>query len=129
MGDPDTLTGEPQGRYVFAAFGPRGEPPCLPSIVAYAPDTSERQADDSVRGLEPPRTGGTLVGRGGGWHWLSASATRVYGMWWTYTYRDSYPAYVTHAVGNDGQLGPAYVRNLGECDHGSVIVDVESNVL
>ena len=47
----------------------------------------------------------------------------------TGTYHDSYPAYVTHAFGDDGQLGPAYVRDFGELDYGRVTVDVESNVL
>jgi hypothetical protein len=41
VGDAHTLAGEPQGRYVFAAFGPRGGPPYFdPSIVTYAPDPS-----------------------------------------------------------------------------------------
>jgi hypothetical protein len=132
VGDAHTLTGEPQGRYVFAAFGPRGGPPYFdPSIVAYVPDPtngslsilSEASSDPVWCPCCSP------VGRGGGWYWLSASATRVYGMWGTTTYHDWYPAYVTHAVADDGQLGPAYVRDLGEWDYGRVTVDVESNVL
>jgi len=132
VGDAHTLTGEPQGRYVFAAFGPRGGPPYWdPSIVAYAPDplsgsltrVSEASSDPIwCRGCSP-------VGRSGGWYWLSASATRVYGMWVTGTYHDWYPAYVTHAVDDDGRLGPAYVRDFGEWDAGQFTVDVESNVL
>jgi hypothetical protein len=132
VGDAHTLTGEPLGRYVFAAFGPRGGPPYWdPSIVAYAPDplsgsltaVSEASSDPIwCRGCSP-------MGRGGGWYWLSASATRVYGMWGTTTYHDWYPAYVAHAVENEGQLGPAYVRDFGEWDHGQVTVDAESNVL
>ncbi|HSD67550.1 MAG TPA: hypothetical protein VLF95_12650 [Vicinamibacteria bacterium] len=131
VGDAHTLTGEPQGRYVFAAFGPRGGPPYWdPSIIAYAPDprsgsltTLSEASSDPIwcRCCSP-------LGRAGGWYWLSASATRVYGMWGTTTYHDWYPAYVTHAVDDDGQLGPAYVRDFGEWDYGRVTVDVTSDV-
>ena len=131
VGDAHTLTGEPLGRYVFAAFGPRGGPPYWdPSIVAYAPDpfsgnltTLSEASSDPIwcRCCSP-------VMRSGEWYWLSASATRVYGMWLTGTYHDWYHAYVTHAVGNAGQLGPAYVREFGEWDWGYVTVDVNSDV-
>ena len=132
VGDAHTLTGEPQGRYVFAAFGPRGGPPYWdPTIVAYASNpvagslvTVSKASSDPIwcRFCSP-------VGRSGEWYWLSASATRVYGMWLTGTYHDSYHAYVTHAVENAGQLGPAYVRQFDEWDYGQVTVDVDSDVL
>jgi hypothetical protein len=132
VGDAHTLAGEPQGRYVFAAFGPRGGPPYWdPSIVAYAPDpVSGSLTKVSEASSEPIWCPGcSPVGRSGGWYWLSASATRVYGMWGTTTYHDWYPAYVAHALDDDGQLGPAYVRDFGEFDYGHVTVDVESDVL
>jgi hypothetical protein len=131
IGDAHTLTGEPQGRYVYAAFGPRGGPPYFdPSIVAYAPDPASgsltKVSEASSNAIWCP--GCSPVGRSGRWYWLSASATRVYGMWVTGTYHDWYPAYVTHAVEDRGQLGPAYVRDFGEWDAGQFTVDVDSNV-
>jgi hypothetical protein len=126
IGDAHTLTGEPQGRYVYAAFGPRGGSPYLdPTIVAYASDPASGSLTKVSEASSQPFWGGAA----GRWDWLSASVTRVYGMWATITYHDWYPAYVTHPVGNDGQLGPAYVRDFGEQDHGRMTVDVESDVL
>jgi hypothetical protein len=131
VGDAHTLTGEPLGRYVFAAFGPRGGPPYFdPSIVAYAPDPFSGNLTTLSEASSNPiwcRCCSPLH-RAGDWYWLSASATRVYGMWGTTTYHDWYPAYVTHAVERNGQLGPAYVRDFGEWDWGQVTVDVDADV-
>jgi hypothetical protein len=132
VGDAHTLTGEPLGRYVFAAYGPRGGPPYWdPSIVAYAPDPMSGSLAKVSEATSQPIwcPGCSSMGRSGEWYWLSASRTRLYGMWRTGTYHDSYPAYVTHAFGDDGRLGPAYVRDFGEFDYGHVTVDVGSNVL
>jgi hypothetical protein len=67
-------------------------------------------------------------GRSQEWYWLSASSTRVYAMWATGTYHDVYPTYVTHPVGDEGRLGPAYQEDFSEWDPGSVAVDVDSDV-
>jgi hypothetical protein len=131
VGDAHTLTGEPQGRYVFAAFGPRGGPPYFdPSIVTYAPDP----ASGSLRKVSEASSDPIWCrccnpwGRSGGWYWLSASAARVYGMFYTGTYHDVYHAYVTHAMGTDGHLAPAYVQMFDEADWDQVTVDIGSNV-
>jgi hypothetical protein len=131
VGDAHTLTGEPQGRYVFAAFGPRGGPPYFdPSIVAYAPDPSSGSLGTVSEASSRPIWCPTCAswGRSGGWDWLTASSTRVYGMWFTGTYHDTYNTYVTHAVGGNGQLGAAYQEDFDEQDPGSVALDVDSDV-
>jgi hypothetical protein len=131
VGDAHTLTGEPQGRYVFAAFGPRGGPPYFdPSIVAYAPDPSSGSLRTVSEASSHPIWCPTCAswGRSGGWYRLTASSTRVYGMWFTGTYHDTYNTYVTHAVGDGGQLGPAYQVDFDEQDPGTVAVDVDSDV-
>jgi hypothetical protein len=48
-------------------------------------------------------------------------------MWYTGTYHDTYHTYVAHAVGDDGQLGPAHVREFTEFDPERVAVDVGSD--
>jgi hypothetical protein len=131
VGDAHTLAGEPQGRYVFAAFGPRGGPPYFdPSIVAYAPDPSSGILRTVSEASSHPIWCPTCAswGRSGGWDWLTASSTRVYGIWLTGTYHDTYDTYVTHAVGSDGQLGAAYQEDFDEQDPGSVALDVDSDV-
>lgn len=127
VGDAHTLAGEPEGRHVFAAFGPRSGPPYFdPSIVAYAPDPqSGSLATLSEASSDPIWCRGCASwGRSGRWYWLSASSSRVYGMWYTGTYHDTYHAYVTHAVDDGGRLAPAYVQEFGEWDPGTVAVDV-----
>jgi hypothetical protein len=49
-------------------------------------------------------------------------------MWRTGTYHDVYHTLVSHALGDDGQLRPAYVREFDEWDYGYVTVDVDSDV-
>jgi hypothetical protein len=49
-------------------------------------------------------------------------------MWGTTTYHDWYAAYVTHAVADEGRLGPAYVEMFDEGDYGQVAVDAASDV-
>ena len=131
VGDAHTLAGEPLGRYLFAAFGPRGGPPYSdPSIVAYAPDPLSGSLTTLSEASSDPIWCKCCAawGRSGGWYWLAASSTRVYGMWFTGTYHDTYHTYVTHVVGAGGQLGPAYQRDFGEWDPGEVAVDVDSAV-
>lgn len=130
VGDAHTLAGEPRGRRVFAAFGPRGGPPYWdPSVVVYAPDplsgalqTLSEASSDPIwcRGCSP-------WGRSGRWYRLTASSTHVYGMWSTGTYHDVYQTYVAHPIGDDGQLGSGYVREFGEWDPGLVTVAVDSD--
>jgi hypothetical protein len=130
MGDVHTLTGEPQGRYVFAGFGPRSGAPYDPSIVAYAPDPSSGSlkalSEASSNPIWCPSC--AFWGRSQEWHWLSASSTRVYGIWETVTYHDTYNTYVTHAVGDDGRLGTAHVQDLSEWDPDGVAIDADSGV-
>jgi hypothetical protein len=131
MEDVHTLTGEPQGRYVYAAYGPRSARPPYdepdPSIVAYAPDPlSGRLMTLSEMSSRPIWHSSRPVT--GGWYWLSASSTRVYAVWQTVTYHDVYHTYVTHAVGNEGQLGPAHQEDFDEWDPEPVAVDVDADV-
>jgi hypothetical protein len=131
LGDAHTLTGEPRGRWVFAAFGPRGGPPYFdPSIVAYAPDPlSGRLTKVSEASSDPIWCRGCATwGRSGGWYWLSASSSRLYGMWYTGTYHDTYHTYVTHAVDGEGRLGPEYQWDFDEWDPGAVALDVDAAV-
>lgn len=131
VGDAHTLAGEPLGRYLFAAFGPRGGPPYWdPSIVAYAPDPLSGSLTTLSEALSDPIwcRACSPMGRSGGWYWLTASSTRLYGMWFTVTYHDVYHTYVTHAVGAGGQLGPAYQVEFAEWDEDKVALDVDSAV-
>ena len=131
VGDAHTLTGEPQGRYVFAAFGPRGGPPYWdPSIVAYAPDPLSGSLKALSEASSDPIWCPSCAawGRSQDWYWLSASSTRVFAMWRTVTYHDTYNTYVTHAVGDDGRLGAAYVQDFSEWDPDEVAVDADSGV-
>lgn len=132
VGDAHALAGEPLGRYVYAAFGPRSGPPYWdPSIVAYAPDPRSGSLTTLSEAASDPIwcRGCAAWGRRGAWHLLSASATRVYGIWETGTYHDTYFAYVAHAVGDEGQLGAAYLQEFDEGDDGEITVDVESDLL
>jgi hypothetical protein len=130
VGNAHTLAGEPLGRYVYAAYGPRSGAAYDPSIVAYAADPSSGSLRTVSEASSQPIWCPTCAawGRSQEWYWLSASSTRVYAMWKTGTYHDVYDTYVTHAVGNDGQLGPAYQEDFDEQDPGSVAVDVDSDV-
>ena len=130
VGDAHTLTGEPQGRHVFAAYGPRSGASHDPSIVAYAPDPSSGSLMTLSEASSDPIwcPGCAAWGRRQEWYWLSASSTRVYAMWLTGTYHDDYHTFVTHAVGNDGRLGPAYQEDFSEWDPGTVAVDVDADV-
>lgn len=129
VGEAHTITGEPLGRYVYAGFGPRYAEPSHdgpdPTIVAYAPDArSGGLLAVSQANSEPIVASSMRVS--GEWYWLSASSARVYAMWVTGTYHDSYHTYVTHAVGQDGRLGPAYEQEFNEGDPGGVAIDVDS---
>jgi 6-phosphogluconolactonase (cycloisomerase 2 family) len=131
VGDAHTLTGEPRGRYVFAAFGPRRvEDRQAPSIVAYSPDPSSGSLKALSEATSDPVWCPTCApwGRSQEWYWLSASATRVYSIWETVTYHDVYHTYVTHTVGDDGRLGPAYQEDLDEQAPPAVALDVDSDV-
>jgi hypothetical protein len=82
VGDAHTLTSEPQGRWVFAAFDPRGGPPYWdPSIVAYAPDPLSGSLTTLSEASSDPIWCRCCAswGRSGGWYWLTASSTNVYG--------------------------------------------------
>lgn len=126
VGDAHTLAGEPQGRYVYAAYGPRSARPPYdephPSIVAYTPDPlTGSLAMLSEASSDPVWRSSMAVTCA--WHWLSATSTRVYATWQTITYHDVYTTYVTHAVGGDGRLGAAYQQTLDEWDPEDVAVD------
>ncbi len=132
VGPAHALSGEPGGRFVYAAYGPTGkEFPYHgpdPSVVAYMADeqSGKLQTVSEATNLPITNTGSWL----GGWVWLSASSDRVYALWLTTSgggyHRNMYD-YVTHAVTSHGQLGPAYIRDLPEYDPGDVTVDVNSN--
>jgi hypothetical protein len=131
VGDAHTIAGEPQGRYVYAAFGPRSAGPPYdepkPSIVAYGRDASsgrlvrlsEASSDPMWHSSQPVKSN---------WYSLSASATRVYAMWATATYHDVYNTLVMHAVGSEGRLGPVNYHEFFEEYPSGVAVDVESDV-
>lgn len=67
----------------------------------------------------------------GQWAWLSASSSRVYGLWELRAggaNHHRYFGYVTHAVMSDGQLGPAYYLEFPSPDDpGWVTVDVHAD--
>lgn len=132
VADAHTLTGEPQGRYVFAAFGPRSGPPYWdPSIVAYAPNPRSGSLTALSEAASDPIwcRGCATWGRSGAWRLLSASATRLYGLWETGTYHDTYFTYVAHAVGPEARLGAAYLQEFEEGDDGEITVDVAADLL
>jgi hypothetical protein len=112
------ITGEPQARFIFAAYdrqysNPR--PPRDGSIVAYAPDP-----------LSGSLTTLSEVTGAYEWYWLSASSTRVYGMMFQFT-GHYYPSLVSYAVGSDGQLGPPSWRSFEGDTAPSVAIDPDAD--
>jgi hypothetical protein len=132
MGDVHQLSGETEGRFVYMAYGPRtaqhpyGEP--RPSIVAYAPSPQDGSLTAASEAWSYPIwQSGMPVSCG--WTSLSAGGGRVYAMWYTGTYHDTYWDYVTHTVARDGQLGQAYDYLFDEFAGGEGMVDARSAVL
>ena len=110
LGDASLMVGEPQGRYVFAAYDDPGQ------IVAYAPDPSS----------------GSLMARsvaeaGTNWTSLSASSTRLYATLYYFSGAHFYPSYVSYAVESEGQLGLPSVEYFEFDTVPSVAVDVDSD--
>ena len=132
MGDVHQIAGEPKGRFVYMAYGPRsaqapyGKP--RPSIVAYAPRASDGALSPISEGTSDPiwRSSMPVACR---WTSLSASVDRVHAMWITITYHDAYYNYVTHPVGPDGQIGPDYDYPFEDECGGNGFVDGRANLL
>jgi len=120
LGDAHALAGDPGGRYVYLAYGPRSRSESSnqdASIVLHEVDVTGGLLPLSEASSRPwPASPGSCTFGTWGWSWLSASAGRAWGLW---KYRfgggcqhDRYIG-VTHAVGTDGQLGPAVTGDLG----------------
>ena len=120
LGDAHALAGDPGGRYVYLAYGPRSRSESSnqdASIVLHEVDVTGGLLPLSEASSRPwPASPGSCTFGTWGWSWLSASAGRAWGLW---EYRfgggcqhDRYIG-VTHAVGTDGQLGPAVTGDLG----------------
>jgi len=127
LGEIHQLVGDPDGRFVYAAYGPYGTGD--PSIAVYA-----AQADGALDLLSEawsqPDTGPFRFGNG--WKWLAASPARVYALWTTRRgggAQHSSDAYVSHAVTAEGELGPAYLRQFLWDDPGYVTLDPGAHVL
>ena len=118
--DAHQITGEPMGRVVYMAYGPRtAEPPyknIRSTIVAYLPNGEDGSlAAFSEASSEPLYQSQLHVS--GGWRSLTAGTDRVYGIWMTETYCCKWSVLVNHAVRADGQLGEGsgegFDKNVG----------------
>jgi hypothetical protein len=85
VGDVHALAGDPDGRHVFTASGPRTDssnPRSDASISSYAPTRSGALVLVSEAWSRPWETEGALDQCGNrGWNWLAASRDRVFGSW------------------------------------------------
>jgi hypothetical protein len=117
LGDAAQFTGEPQARFVYAAYDKYYYPPPGRdgSIVAYAPDP----VSGSLMTLSEV-TGASF------WYWLSASPTRVYGMMFRFT-GHYYPSLVSYALESDGRLGPPSWRSFERDTLPSVALDSDAD--
>ncbi len=135
MVDVHQITGEPQGRFVFMAYGPRDHKTSqLRSIVSYVANEHDGSLTAVSEGSSVPDRCGTSWWAGDEWISFAAGVDRVYGIWLCSTYHDDYWYFVTRPVTSDGQLGPESERSWdddsgqeGSCYNG--VFDVRSNVL
>ena len=135
IGDVHALAGDPAGRYVYAAYGPRDRAASErqdASIVLHEADSFGRLgalSEASSRPWEPDNLGTECWGEG--WTWLSASAGGVWGLWSSryasFCHHTSYIG-VSHAVTTGGQLGAPVIGDGWE-DWGEAALDAEAEVL
>jgi hypothetical protein len=127
LGDIHQLVGDPRGRFVYAGCGRNGTND--PSIAAYASEAGGSLTPLSEAASHPEP--GSWPWSSNRWKWLAASSSRVYALW---TERrggggqHNSDAYVSHAVSESGQLGPAYVHQFLWDDEGHVTLDAGADV-
>jgi 6-phosphogluconolactonase (cycloisomerase 2 family) len=117
LGNAERIGGEPDGRFVYAAFGGyRGwQDPNRPdgSLVSYtaAPEDGSLVAASQATAFAYGSPDFSVTG----WHWLDAGPGRVFVAWlkrWGTAYRHSTYTYASYPVGADGQFGTPNVRGL-----------------
>jgi hypothetical protein len=129
MVDARTLTGDPQGRFVYAARSPGGsvgdqDPLPTGHVVVLAPDPKTGSLTAVSEASSQPGYHNQFHASGG-WTWLSATSTRVYALWQIST-SHIFSNYLAYSVGSDGQLGPE--RHLVFAWGSNAVVDPESGV-
>jgi hypothetical protein len=134
LGDVRALVGDPDGRYVYAAFDPRNlpvDPPGDASIALYEADASGSLLARSEASSRPWELGHGYDCGNYGWTWLAASRDRVWGMWLSRyaggCHHEAYTA-ITHAVTAGGQLEPA-ARGDSWIDSGWAAIDPAADLL
>jgi hypothetical protein len=126
MPDVQQLRGDPEARFVFAAFGGSGgyyPPPVEPVLASYAPSP----VDGSLLQLSAVSLGS--YGTGIEWLWLDAGSERVFALWrdrWGHHWTDQY---VTVGFANDGALGDVYSRTFPEDSSNSMVLDARSRMI
>jgi hypothetical protein len=135
IGDAHAMVGDPAGRYVYVAYGPRDRAASHrqdASIVLHEADVSGRLVALSEGSSRP--WGANVFGTdcwGDGWTWLSAGSGRVWGLWESrfafQCHHDSYTG-VSHAVTTGGNLEAGVIGDIWE-DWGAATLDPEADVL
>ncbi len=135
LGDLHGLAADPGGRYVYLAYGPRSRSASSredASIVLHEVEPTGALRPVSEASSRPwPASLGSCTFGDWGWTWLSASTGRAWGLWgYRFGGGCQHERYVgvTHAVGADGQLGPAVVADLGY-EFGGAALDPAADVI
>jgi hypothetical protein len=113
LGDVHALAGDPDGRYVYMAYGPRTEssdPEADASIASYAAAEGGSLVPVSEAWSRPWDLEGTVDDCGNlGWRWLAASRHRVFGSWvsrYGGGCQHSDHTAITHRVSPEGRVEP-----------------------
>jgi hypothetical protein len=136
LGDVHALAGDPEGRYVFMAYGPRTEsshPKADASIASYAASPSGSLVLVSEAWSRPWETEGARDDCGNrGWRWLAASRDRVFGSWVSgYGGGCQHLDYiaVTHPVTPGGHVEPDFASGSWTDSLGGMALDPGANAL
>ncbi len=134
LGPVHALAGDPRGRYVYAAYGPTSYSAASredASIVLHEVDESGRLVAGSESPSRPwPTSTSCRVGHWG-WTWLAGSAGRVWGQFMhRFGGGCQHQGYigVTHAVSEQGDLGPAVLGDTW-IDGPAAALDPDEGVL
>lgn len=135
MGDAKEIATDPDGRFVFAAFGGYRDPQeaARPDGVLVAYEADPQDGSLIAKSSVPAFSFGSPGFSHRGWEWLAGGIGRVFAVWleqWGTMYRHSTYSYASFAVDADGRLGTPYVRELPpDDDRGLFALDARAGVV